>query len=412
MRGAFVKRVIVLFMCVIVAVIIGLYYLSTILRVQEEETIKITFDFGQPEKNRIAVLYFHNLSGDESDEYLSDGLTEDIITRLMKVGSLSVASLMDVRAYKNAPVTTKQIGKDLDVDAVLEGSVRRAGSILLVTAQLIDVRSGSHIWAERYERQIDIEDIFGLQNELATKIVQAAQLNLSQKDMIKLAQRPTVSLEAYEYYLKGKYMAMGLDLEANWMAIEMFRKAVEIDPQFAESYAGLGDALARRYYLLEHDDLTWLDYAEKEIQKALKLQPELAEAYQALGHIYMNREMFDKALEAYDKAVSIKGDFLEAQIGLGECYATLGKIDLALQHLEKALAMNPAYSYIYYVVAGVYVRAEKVSDAVAWLEKAIQHGFEHFDYLRSDPVFEPIREDPLYKKFLEKHKKNNNNQPS
>ncbi|MDP3981508.1 MAG: tetratricopeptide repeat protein [Chlamydiota bacterium] len=384
-------------------IVAAFYYLKSMLQLPEEDAIRITFDFGSPAKNRIAVLYFNNSSADPADEYLSDGLTEDIITRLSKLDGLSVASLMDVRAYKNAPVTTKQIGEDLNVNAVLEGSVRRSGTIILVNALLIDVATGANIWAERYERQIDIEDIFGLQNEIATKIVQAAKLNLTQHDRMTLAERPTVSVDAYEYYLKGKYMAMSLDLEANWVAIEMFRKAVEIDPQFAESYAGLGDALARRYFLLETDDPAWLESAEKEIQKSLAIHPELAEAYQALGYIYMNKNTYEKALEAYTKAVQLKPEFLEARIGLGECYAFLGQYDPALLHLQKALQMNPAYSYIYYAIAGVHVRNNQTESAIMWLEKAVQHGFDHFDYLASDPVFDPIREDSKYLEFLKQH---------
>lgn len=370
-------------------------------RREKEEPIRVTFDFGQPLKNRIAVLFFQNLSGNSEDEYLSDGLTEDIITRLAKIEGLNVKSMTDILQYKNKSVTIREVGKALEVDAVLEGSVRKIGETILVTAQLIDVVSGLHIWAERYERKIALEHIFGLQNELATKIAQAAHLNLTQGTKKTLTQKPTASPGAYEFYLKGKYYHLQMTSEGNWMAIEMFQKAIEMDSHFALAYAGLGDAYAHHYHLVDPPDKFWLDQAQEQVQKALEIDPNLPQAHKALGHCYDHLGEIQKASEEYQKALAVDPKYTDAQIGLGQSYCALGRYEEALSQLQGALAAHPEFSYIYYAIGCVYAMKGEKDSAFDWIRKAIDHGFCNQDLVRRDSFLDPIRKDARFEKLFQ-----------
>jgi TolB-like protein len=367
---------------------------------EKDETIRVTFDFGQPQKNRIAVLFFHNLSGNAEDEYLSEGLTEDIITRLAKIEGLSVKSLTDVLSYRNRPATIREVGKALNVDAVLEGSVRKINQTLLVTAQLIDVSTGLHIWTERYERKIALEDIFGLQNELATKIAQAAHLNLTQSAKETLTKRPTTSVEAYEFYLKGKYYHLQMTTEGNWMAVEMFQKAIELDADFALAYADLGDAYANHYHMVEPPDKFWLDQAIEQIRKALTLDKDLPEAYKALGHCYEHLGQPEKAVEEYKKALVFRPNYVDAQIGLGQSYCSLGQYEEALTQLKTALEHHPEISYIYYTIGCVYSMQGDKDQALEWIQKAFDRGFRNIAFMKKDPFLDPIRKDPRFVRLL------------
>lgn len=389
-----------IFILIFVLILSGFVYLLSEIRREKDETIRVTFDFGQPQKNRIAVLFFHNWSGNPEDEYLSEGLTEDIITRLAKIEGLNVKSLTDVLRYKNGPVTIREVGKALEVDAVLEGSVRKIDQTLLVTAQLVDVATGLHIWAERYERKIALEDIFGLQNELATKIAQAAHLKLTQSAKETLTKKPTTSVEAYEFYLKGKYYHLQMTTEGNWMAVEMFQKAIEIDPSFALAYADLGDTYAHHFYMVEPPDKFWLDQAIEQIRKALVLDKNLAEAYKALGHCYEQLGQPEKAVEEYQKALAIKPSYVDAQIGLGQTYCGLGKYEEALHQLKSALEHHPEIAYIYYAIGCVYSMQNNKDQTLEWIQQAIDRGFKNLDLMKKDPFLNPIRKDPRFIRLL------------
>jgi TolB-like protein/lipopolysaccharide biosynthesis regulator YciM len=395
-----------LFLLLFLVMIFGSFaYLIREIRRDKEETIRVTFDFGQPQKNRIAVLFFHNLSGNTEDEYLSEGLTEDIITRLAKIEGLNVRSMTDVMRFKDKPSTIREIGRILEVDAVLEGSLRKAGQTLLVSAQLIDVGTGLHIWAERYERKISIEDLFGLQNELATKIAQAAHLNLTQSAKENLTQRPTASVQAYEFYLKGKFYHMQMTPEGNWMAIEMLQKAIETDSDFAMAYAELGDAYLYHYHIVEPPDKFWLDQAVEKIQKALTLDEKLPEAHRALGHFNELSGEYEKAAAEYQKALAQNPNYTDAQIGLGQVYCALKKYDLALNQLMAAQKSHPELNYVYYAIGSVYAVKGEKDQAISWLKKAVDKGFSNVEHMNRDSFLDSIRKDARFVKLMSALKK-------
>ena len=193
----------------------------------------------------IAVLYFENMSSEREGDYFCAGMTEDIITDLSKIKGLQVVSRTDVLPFRNKEVNTRQVGEMLTVSYILEGSVRKSGDKMRITAQLIDVRTGFHLWAERFDRLV--EDIFDLQNEVSHKIADALKVSLSESEKQSLAQKPTDDLRAYDFYMRGKELLIRRGRKNNDAAIQMFENAVTVDPHLASAYAGLAEAYSNMY---------------------------------------------------------------------------------------------------------------------------------------------------------------------
>ena len=177
------------------------------------------------------MLYFENLSGVKEDEYLRDGITEDIITELSKIKGLKVFSRATVLAFRDKPVTAAQVGQQLEADCVLAGSIRRAGNRLRITAQLVDAATDSPLWSERYDREM--ADVFEVQDEIARKIAEALRVKLSPQEEQALAARPTENLQAYDLYLRGRSYARRHTRQDLEFALQMFENAVSLDPEFA-----------------------------------------------------------------------------------------------------------------------------------------------------------------------------------
>src|SRR5204863_7783201 len=189
--------------------------------------------------NSIAVLYFENMNSEPDSDYFCAGMTEDIITDLSKLKELKVVSRSDVLPFRNKEVNTHQVGEALRVNYIVEGSVRKAGNRIRITAQLISVRDGYHLWAERFDRLV--EDILDLQNEVSQKIVEALKVSLSDSERELLTQKPTDDLRAYDFYMRGRELLYLRGKRNTESAIEMFQNAAAIDPSFASSYAGLAE---------------------------------------------------------------------------------------------------------------------------------------------------------------------------
>ena len=225
-----------------------------------------------PDKPSIAVLPFTNVSGDPEQEYFSDGISEDIITDLSKIADLMVISRNSCFTYKGRAVDTRTVGRDLGVRSVLEGSIRRSGKRVRITAQLIDAATGGHLWAERYDR--DLTDLFAVQDDVTRRIVDALKVTLSPTEKARLADSGTPSIDAYDWALRGRELLRGNP--KNWETFEQskafFTRAIEIDPSYSEAYAGLGMA-----YMFDYQN-RWSDnpdsslplakrYAEQAIEK-------------------------------------------------------------------------------------------------------------------------------------------------
>lgn len=293
-----------------------------------------------PHKPSIAVLPFDNMSQDHDQNYFADGITEDLITALSKIHWFFVIARNSTFTYKGKAVNVTQVGRDLGVRYVLEGSVRKAGNRVRINAQLVDATNGNHVWAENYDREL--EDIFALQDELVQTIAGAVEPELSAVERERAMRTPPENFDAWETYQRGLWCMWNFTRERNAEARKLFRQAQELDPQFAdafafESYAHYLDAI--------------LGYAEdpgKSIaealtagKKALSLDDRDPVAYFALGRAYMVHGDHDASIAELRKSVALNPSFAQARHGLGMVLALAGQLDEAAEQLNMALRLSP-----------------------------------------------------------------------
>src|SRR5713226_255630 len=298
-----------------------------------------------PDKPSIAVLPFANMSGDPEQEYFSDGITEDLITDLSKLSGLFVISRNSVFLYKGKAVKPEQVSRELGVRYLLEGSVRKAGSRVRITAQLIDATSGYHLWAERYDREL--QDIFALQDEVTQKIVAALEVKLTEGEQGRLGRPLTNNIEAYDYYLRGLDCHTYATEEANARARQMFAKAVELDPQFAAAYACLGWAYFDQWSLGWSQDLQTLEQAFALAQQAIAVDPLLPDGHRLLGIVYLWKKHYELAIAEVERALALDPNHADAYVALGDILNWAGRAEETVPLVEKAMRLNPQYPIWY-----------------------------------------------------------------
>ena len=295
-----------------------------------------------PEIKSIAVLPLDNLSGDPAQDYFADGITEALIADLAKIGALRVISRTSVMQYKGGRKPLAEIARELNVDAVIEGSVQRSGDRVRITAQLIHAPTDRHLWAESYER--DLRDILALQSEVARTIAGEIRVKLNPQEQVRLAGNRQVNPEAYDYFLRGNFY-FNRGSEADWQkAIEMLERAVAADPSFAEAWGSL--ALTYQYGAVNFspEEKTWQEKAFVAMQKAFSLNPELAEAHIVRGRLLWSHPshfQHEEAIREYRRALSSNPNSDEALFQIGQVYNHIGLFDKALEEFQKALAINP-----------------------------------------------------------------------
>jgi non-specific serine/threonine protein kinase len=253
----------------------------------------------------VAVLYFENLSGVKEDEYLRDGVTEEIITELSKIRGLRIFSRPTVLAYRDKPVTPVQIGQQLKASCVLTGTLRRAGQRLRITAQLVDTQTDFPLWSERYDREM--ADVFEVQDEIARKIAEALRVQLSPQEQEALGSKPTESLQAYDLYLRGKSFARRLTRQDLEFALRMFENAVSLDPQFALAHAAIANACAQFHYHYERDP-AWIQRAVAATKKASSIRRDLPEVLVAEGWILYAEGEYEQAVALVRQVIERKPD--------------------------------------------------------------------------------------------------------
>jgi len=284
--------------------------------------------------NSVAVLYFENLSGAKEDEYFRDGMTEDIITELSKIGQIQVFPRSEVLAYRDKPVTAPQVGQQLNAAYVLEGSIRRAGSRLRITSQLVETRTRHSVWAERYDREL--QDVFAIQDEIARSIAQALRVTLSPQEEKTIARKPTENLEAYDYFLRGRSYARRLDLD---FALQMFSQAIKLDPNFALAHAGLATVCGMIYQFREQND-RWIEKGLAACERALALDPGQAEVLAARAWILAGQKKYDEAIEHARRAIERRSDCEGAYSILARAYFSSGKFQEAAALVDRALQVS------------------------------------------------------------------------
>lgn len=294
--------------------------------------------------NNIAVLPFANLSSDPEQEYFSDGLTEDIITQLSKIKAYKVISRTSVAQYKNSPKSIKEIGKELDVGMVLEGSVQRSGEQVRITAQLINAITDEHLWAESYDRPIN--DIFSIQREVALAIASVLNTTLSKKETAQLDYIPTVNLQAYDDYLRGKLLVEKRNKSDLLVARELFQQAVNKDKSFANAYSGLADTYLLSSFRGYEDPTKMLWLAKKNIDIAAGLDPFSGETQASLGYWYYQNFDFHAAEITYRRSISLNINQSNVYLWLAILLESKGENDEALKVYDQGLEVNPMWDYL------------------------------------------------------------------
>jgi adenylate cyclase len=323
-----------------------------------------------PDKPSLAVLPFVNMSEDPKQDYFSDGITEDITSALSKISSLFVIARNSAFTYKGKAVKVQDVSRELGVRYVLEGSVRKAGDQVRITAQLIDATTGYHLWSERYDRTL--KDIFAVQDEIVQKMVTTLKLQLPLQEKGILVHKTTDNLEAYDYYLRGIELFWQQTKEANAQARQMFERAVELDPQYALAFGSVG-----RTYLTEWTS-QWnrtpqvLDRAQELAQKAVTLDSALPEPHTVLGLIYLQKLQHDQAIAEAERAIALDPNWADGYVGLAFILRWSGRAEDAVEFAKKAMRLNPRYPASYQFALGFsYCQMGRYDDALAAHKAAV-----------------------------------------
>ena len=290
----------------------------------------------------LAVLPLENLSNDTSQDYFGDGMTEALITDLAKIGAVRVMSRSSVMKYKGARKPLSEIGRELNVDAVLTGSVVRSGERVRITVQLVHAATDRNLWADSYER--DLRDVLALQREVARDIVDQVSIKLRPQEQVQTGSIRPVNPAAYDLYLRGRYYLNRQNKDDNEAAITALEHAVATDPSFAAAYAELAQAYVWKLFLFAPGEAQWAEKAFVAAEKALSLDPNLAVAHLARGRILWtpaNRFPHEKAIREYRRALTLDPTLDEARNQLALVYCHIGAFDQALQESREAVATNP-----------------------------------------------------------------------
>jgi adenylate cyclase len=324
-----------------------------------------------PDKPSIAVLPFNNLSGDPEQEYFSDGLTEEIITALSNVPKLFVIARNSTFTYKGKSVKVKQVAEELGVRYVLEGSIRKAGDKVRITAQLIDAISGRHLWAERYDR--NLKDIFAVQDEITKKIITAMQVRLTEGEQVQAAAKGTNNLEAYLKYLQANEYIHQLNPESNALGKQLAEEAITLDPEYAWAYYVLGRAhMVDVWVGASKSPKDSIAMAMELLQKAIVLDDTYAEAHGLLGFLYSMTREHDKAIAQAEKAVSLNPNSAVAHFLVGKTLSFAGRWEESIPEYKKAIRLNPIPPNNHLWSLGLsYAYTGQYDKATTWCEKAV-----------------------------------------
>jgi adenylate cyclase len=326
---------------VLVAVAIGYWFKSSL--TQEDPASIKNMAFPLPDKPSIAVLPFNNMSGVAEQEYFSDGITEDIITDISKISGLFVVARNSTFTYKGKAVKIRQVAEDLGVRYVLEGSVRRSGDQIRITAQLIDALSGNHVWADRYDR--DLENVFKVQSEVAQQVAKALAVTLKANEIERLFQEYTTNIDAYDVFLKAR-RAVDLPSKDNILRGEkLFKQVIELDPNFAGGYAGLSfNYSVQIRFKYSNSPASHLADAFELANKAIEIDPSYTWGYIALGGAHLANVDADAAVDAVRQALILEPNSYEANLFMGFYLQFAGDAALAVEHLQVAKRLSPVES--------------------------------------------------------------------
>src|SRR5215472_4442292 len=362
-----------------------------------------------PQTKSIAVLYFKNLSGNKEDEYFRDGMTEDVITELEKIRGLRLFPRSAVLAFRDTPIPVTEVGGQLNAAFVLEGSIRRAGDRIRITARLSETGTGHSVWAERYDRRL--EDVFAIQDEIAQSIATALRVMLTEKEKSEIQKVPTRNIQAYDYYLRGRQFLYQMRRQSLEFARQMFARAIVMDPNYARAYAGVADCCSFLFTWFDatednlHEALTVsrraveldpqspvahaslglaeclnrnYEAAHNEFETALGLSTELFEAYYFYGRSCFAQGQFEKAAGLFGKASEVSPDDYQCMSLRGLCFRALGRKDEELEtfqeclvRVERHLQLHPDDVRAVYMKSGALVGLGETALALEWADRAL-----------------------------------------
>jgi TolB-like protein/Flp pilus assembly protein TadD len=425
------------------------------------------------ESGALAVLPFDNISPDSETDYFSDGLTEELIARLSLVSEIDLVSRWASMQFKGPKQDIKAIGRELGARYIVGGSVRRFQDSVRITVQLVDVETNRQLWGNTYKGKLD--DIFDIQEQVASQIVEALKLKLSFSEKVSLTKRQTVNVQAYDLYLRGQDFLYRLSRRGTERAIQLFEKAIELDPRYAAAYAACSSAYGQMYQWFSREDqyrdkaqelsfkalmydssladaytamglsyFIWgkLDEAAASGRKAIELDPDNFIAHWTLGRIQFSTGKLAEALESFQRVIDIKPDFYMAHSDLKQTYTGLGRAaeaeavsrkvlellpnyllqnpddararmfyaitllevgrrDEAIAEGTAALESSPGDSVMLYNGACLYSRLGEKRRAIDTLRQAIAAGVTNFGWMKNDPDFDPIRDDPEFVALME-----------
>ena len=336
-----------------------------------------------PDKPSIAVLPFQNMSGDPEQEYFADGITEEIITALSHLRTFPVTARNSSFTYKGQAVRPQRLAEELGVSYVLEGSVRKAAGRVRVTAQLIDARSGLHLWAERYDRSLD--DVFGIQDEITLRIALALQPELAEAELRKGQLKRTDNLNAWDHYLRGISLLAQHTCSGNSEARAHFQQSIDFDATYGDAWAGVGWSHLRDYDLKCKDNLNEsLELGFKAAQQGVKLAERSALTHFVLSTVYMWREQISLSLSELDRTLQLNPYFARAHLARGNRLDLAGRSIEGIAALRQALELNPRdperHTYLSFLSRALLVHGSS-EEALQFIEHAVVIASENPDML-------------------------------
>jgi len=322
----------------------------------------------------LAVLPFTDLSAERDQEYFADGIAEEILNAFTKLGELHVAARTSSFAFRGTNLDAREIGTRLGVDVLLAGSVRKAGKRVRITVQLIDSRTGHHVWSERFDREID--DIFAIQDEIAQSVIQALGLSVTQGEERRLRRRSTTNVEAYEFYLRGRKLFQKWTRQNIALARAMFERATEIDPRFAGAWAGLATA---HIHLHGCDNEPHLEKARHASARALELDPSSAEAHVAAGQGFSMEQRYGEAAMEFERAIELDPTLFDARYYYGRACFKGGELEKSLHLFEQAQKLRSDDYESVYLIGLVLMQLGRANEARDAQQDALKRVTKYID---------------------------------
>jgi serine/threonine protein kinase/Flp pilus assembly protein TadD len=330
----------------------------------------------------IAVLPFTNMSADPEGDFFADGIADEIITALSKVKALRVVSRTSSFTFKGKNDDVREIGRKLQVSTILEGSIRKAGKRLRLNAQLVSTNDSSQLWAERYDREL--EDVFAIQDEIASSIVAALRVVLTEDEKKAIEQVPTTNIDAYEYYLRGRQFFHQHRRRAHEFARQLYERAIELDPGYALAHCGVADCCSflYQYFDASAENLRKADSASR---RALDLAPHLAEAHASRGLAVSLTGKFDEAEREFEEAMRLNPKSFEAAYFFARSCAAQGKSAEAAKWYERATAVRPEDFAALMLLGGIYGDLEQAEEKTRAMRRSYDAARKHLELNPDNP---------------------------